>query len=237
MKKMDLSIITVCLNAKPLLEKTMRSLAQQTCVQFEWIVVDGVSTDGSLELIHNSPLVSHWISEKDKGIYDAMNKGMSLATRGYLMFLNAGDVLNGDFFSKIEIQEGLIPVKTTSILNKEYLIQPKSSYFGLPYNHQGFVFKNSEIRYDLKYKITADFKFYLSQNSKEKSFPLRFLVTPEQGFIFYDNHGFSAQRYMARDQEISSLVREHFGLFRHLVFEVYWRSKHLIKLALKKLRK
>ncbi len=87
------SIITVCLNAKADLKKTLSSLEKQRCRDFEWIVVDGKSSDGSLEGIIGHPLVSHCISEQDKGIYEAMNKGLRLAQGRYLLFLNAGDEL------------------------------------------------------------------------------------------------------------------------------------------------
>lgn len=91
---MKLSIITINYNNRAGLEKTMQSVLAQTTADFEWIVVDGASTDGSAELIqHHARRLSWWVSEKDSGIYNAMNKGVRHATADYLLFLNSGDVL------------------------------------------------------------------------------------------------------------------------------------------------
>lgn len=91
---MKLSIITVNLNNKDGLQKTIDSVISQTFKDFEWIVIDGGSTDGSKELIEKySDYISYWVSEPDKGIYNAMNKGIRIAKGEYLEFLNSGDIL------------------------------------------------------------------------------------------------------------------------------------------------
>ncbi len=97
---MTLSIITINRNNVSGLERTIRSINSQTSTDFEYVVVDGGSTDGSVEAIER--LASHfggrmrWISEPDKGIYDAMNKGITMATGDYVQFLNSGDCLAED---------------------------------------------------------------------------------------------------------------------------------------------
>lgn len=89
-----LSIITINLNNRDGLKTTMESVSTQEYKDFEYIVVDGGSTDGSFELIkHHGSLINSWISEKDNGIYNAMNKGITLAKGKYLLFLNSGDWL------------------------------------------------------------------------------------------------------------------------------------------------
>lgn len=80
------SIITVCLNAKEGLERTLRSIEEQTFNNFEWIVIDGGSTDGTVELIQNYSCIKRLISEPDEGIYDAMNKGIEISSGEYLFF-------------------------------------------------------------------------------------------------------------------------------------------------------
>lgn len=96
---MTLSIITINRNNASGLEKTMASVLTQTCTEFEYIVVDGASTDESVEVINSfsSAFGSRlkWVSEVDSGIYNAMNKGIGMASGEYIQLLNSGDVLAG----------------------------------------------------------------------------------------------------------------------------------------------
>ncbi|KPA34233.1 hypothetical protein AMR50_0875 [Leptospira interrogans] len=93
-KEPKISIITINLNNLEGLRKTLESVKSQTYTNFELIVVDGGSTDGSFEYLKsNLDLIKKFISEKDKGIYNAQNKGISLSKGEYLVFLNAGDTL------------------------------------------------------------------------------------------------------------------------------------------------
>ena len=97
---MILTIITINRNNAAGLEKTMRSVASQIGGDFEYVVIDGASTDGSVEVIRSFEATfgerMKWISEPDKGIYNAMNKGIGMATGDYLQFLNSGDSLVSD---------------------------------------------------------------------------------------------------------------------------------------------
>lgn len=93
---MKLSVITVNLNNAAGFKKTAESIVSQTYQDFEWIVIDGGSTDGSKELIEQySDHIAYWVSEKDTGIYNAMNKGVRHANGEYVQFLNSGDSLYG----------------------------------------------------------------------------------------------------------------------------------------------
>ncbi len=94
---MILSVITINLNNREGLKRTMRSVTSQKFRDFEFILIDGNSTDGSKEIIRkNEGAISYWLSEKDNGIYDAMNKGILRANGEYLLFLNSGDTLVSD---------------------------------------------------------------------------------------------------------------------------------------------
>ena len=87
-----ISIITITFNAEEFLEKTMESVNIQTVKDFEYILIDGGSTDGTMEIVNrNAELFDFVVSEKDKGLYDAMNKGLKLAKGEYVWFMNAGD--------------------------------------------------------------------------------------------------------------------------------------------------
>ena len=91
---MKLSIITINYNNLEGLKRTYDSVVAQTCQDFEWIIIDGGSTDGSKEFIEeHQEHFAYWCSEPDKGIYNAMNKGIAKATGEYLQFLNSGDNL------------------------------------------------------------------------------------------------------------------------------------------------
>lgn len=103
------SIITVCYNDKENLIKTIKSVLSQTYKNIEYIVIDGGSTDGTKEVLAQYEKdVSKYVSEKDRGIYDAMNKGIKMATGNWLNFMNAGDVFaSNDVIEKI-VSSGLM---------------------------------------------------------------------------------------------------------------------------------
>ena len=87
-----ISIITINYNDKVGLKKTIESVINQTWRDFEFIVIDGGSTDGGKEILEqNSDKIDYWVSESDNGIFNAMNKGIKVATGDYLLFLNSGD--------------------------------------------------------------------------------------------------------------------------------------------------
>lgn len=89
-----ISIVTITLNSKPCLEQTITSVINQSYSNIEYIIIDGGSTDGTLDIIKQyESKIDLWISESDKGIADAMNKGLSLATGEYILFLHSDDYL------------------------------------------------------------------------------------------------------------------------------------------------
>ena len=94
---MKYSIITVNYNNKDGLKKTIESVIHQSYRDFEYIIIDGGSTDGSAELLKEySDKITYWVSEPDKGIYNGMNKGIAKATGDYLNFMNSGDCFYAD---------------------------------------------------------------------------------------------------------------------------------------------
>jgi glycosyltransferase involved in cell wall biosynthesis len=108
--KAKLSIITICYNDRAALERTLVSVHAQTIQDFEHIIVDGGSTDGTVEVIEqNKDRITKWVSEQDGGIYDAQNKGWRMANTVFVQFLNAGDVL-----AERTVLERVIPQLTTT---------------------------------------------------------------------------------------------------------------------------
>jgi len=99
---MKISIITVCWNSAATIEKTIQSVASQTYDDIEYIIVDGKSKDSTLDIVKKYPdTVKKWISEPDRGLYDAMNKGIRMATGDYIGIVNADDT----FFDETVIQQ------------------------------------------------------------------------------------------------------------------------------------
>lgn len=112
-----LSIITINYNNLDGLKRTVESVVNQTWQEFEYIIIDGGSTDGSAEYIASqSENIDYWVSEPDKGIYNAMNKGIAKATGEYLLFLNSGD----HFFNDIILEQ-----------NHKFLVEKDLVYFNL----------------------------------------------------------------------------------------------------------
>jgi glycosyltransferase involved in cell wall biosynthesis len=171
--KPKITIITVVYNAKSLIEQTIKSILQQTYPFIEYIIIDGASTDGTLEVIEQYRSgIAVIQSEKDQGIYDAMNKGLKLATGDYVLFINAGDLLAGpDILATIfgKIQEADVYYGDTEIIDiqgnslGERRLKPparlnwRSLRFGMCVSHQSFIAKRSLCDfYNLNYKVSSD---------------------------------------------------------------------------------
>ena len=172
---MKVSIITINYNNKLGLQRTIDSVIIQTFKDFEWIIIDGGSTDGSKELIEEySKYITCWVSESDKGIYNAMNKGIQRAHGEYLHFLNSGDV----FYSK-DILYDIFYIKsynhdilTGNIINngKELRgigyqdISLNDFFYNSVFHPSSFIKRELFYTfgfYDENYKIVSDWKFFL----------------------------------------------------------------------------
>lgn len=170
---MKLSIITINFNNKDGLQKTIDSVVNQTWHDFEWIVIDGGSTDGSKELIEQyQQHFAYWCSEPDKGVYNAMNKGIDKAKGEYLLFLNSGDALYGnDILQKVDdlkLDTDIITGQVERMDNQQPLRVYDESILMQLYldtlNHQGTFIKRSlfnDLRYDESLKVVSDWKFWL----------------------------------------------------------------------------
>lgn len=193
------SIISITYQAEQFLEKTMLSILNQDCSDFEYLIIDGKSTDKTTEIIKHfelqinegiyaiKPSNFHWISEPDKGLYDAMNKGLKMAKGKYLWFINAGDKIHAST-TLMEINRVIKQCPETDVvygqslmidfndkpLGERHKIAPKclskkSLLNGLVVCHQS-ILVNKEIApfYDLNYKIAADYDWVIRVLSVSK---------------------------------------------------------------------
>lgn len=216
-------------NGKDTIEKTIKSVLAQPYEKLEYIIIDGGSDDGTQAIIEKyDSEIDFWISERDKGIYDAMNKGLKQAGGEGVLFLNSGDYLVGDVFGENPTVPSFLPVKYEKVITGEVYDKVGNYKQSLPVCHQGIIFENKNIYYDLSYEIASDYDFFLKHGYTGD------LPTLEvNGFVYYDNSGFSAVNYTQRDEEISNIIYKHFGMGWMLLF----KAKAFVKRQIKKLLK
>lgn len=224
-----ISIITVVYNGEKFLEQTIQSVIYQTNDNIEYIIIDGGSADGSIEIIKKyEKYIDYWISENDEGIYDAMNKGLNVAKGKGVLFLNAGDYFVGDVLShKIQIPS-FLPIKYRNHFGKLIDAKIKNYKQGIPNSHQGIIFENRDIKYDLSYKIASDYDYFL-KHGYDDNLP----VTQTSGYVYYDNIGLSSANFKKRDQEIVDIIKKNFSSFDIFLFIVKSKIKSYIKGFLK----
>ena len=223
--KPKISIITVVYNGEKYLEETIQSVINQTYDNVEYIIIDGGSTDGTLDIIRKyEERIDYWVSERDKGIYDAMNKGIDVASGDGLIFLNAGDYFVGEVLSKDVVAPCFLNVKYKNFFDKLVDVKIKSYKNGLPNCHQGIVFENKKIKYDASYKIASDYDFYLRHGYTSLK------LVKSNGYIYYDNGGFSKQNRDIRDKEILNIINKKFNFLNFILFYMKSKLKNLIYL-------
>lgn len=171
------SVVTVCYNAVENIEKTICSVITQTSKSFEYIIIDGGSTDGTNDIINRyKGYLNYYISESDRGIYDAMNKGIGASKGEYVIFINAGDVFSHSHILD-EVNNQILSESLTCDLIYgdviyKYAFGEKSVSsqdlrkikYDMVFSHQS-TFAKTEIlkkrNFDLKYRLAADYDFLL----------------------------------------------------------------------------
>jgi glycosyltransferase involved in cell wall biosynthesis len=233
-----ISVVTVCYNIVKDIEATIQSVLNQTYRNIEYIIIDGGSTDGTVDVIRKyADKITYWVSEPDKGIYDAMNKAINIATGEYINFMNAGDtfadnntlenvfdgysggsdVIYGDV---IEYFHG-----RGKILKRADGLKGDSQALGLC--HQSTFIKLSvhkRFPYDLSYKICADRNAFLKIFQSGGKF--EYVAKPIS--IFEQINGVSTtQKFKAR--------RENIRLYNKKWYNSKWWWISLVKISVKKL--
>lgn len=240
-----ITIITVVYNCKEGLEKTIKSIIDQTYPYIEYIVIDGNSNEGTIDIIKKyQNKITYWISEPDEGIYDAMNKGIRLSTGDWINFMNAGD----RFYDPNTLSSLFIPVPKPSseiIYGDTEFIYTFGKYIRKPasltYLKESMIFchQSSFVRtyllkkreFNTKYKICADYDFFL--------FCLRegriFQYIPSTIAIFDAREGISSSNRIAREKEFG-IISEHeqttewkIKYFNFIIYHYLKKSaKHLL---------
>ena len=216
--KQKVSIITITYNNLDGLKKTRESIISQTYGDYEWIVIDGGSTDGTKEFLQeHADEMSYWCSEKDKGVYNAQNKGTSQASGDYCIYMNAGDT----FYDKEVLEKVFSEVHEEDILygdwaqvfpdGKKRYIEPSDSvdyafFFVDNICHQAMFIKTSLLKespYDETYRLYADWAKWTEFAYKGKTF--KYI---HQRICYFMMDGMSAENEEDNEKERKRVIEE-----------------------------
>ncbi|SEB01414.1 glycosyltransferase family 2 protein [Pedobacter hartonius] len=224
-----LSVITIVYNNAKDIERTLRSVLTQTYPDIEYIIIDGASTDGTRDIIYRyKDKLAQFISEKDRGIYDAMNKGLALATGDYVLFMNSGD----EIYSPNTVKEIFqsypgadIYYGETEMYDEDWhslgqrrhsvpdTFDWKSFKHGMSISHQAIYVKRSlALPYDLKYKYSADIDWIIKVAKNASS-----IVNTHAYVAKYLVGGISKQKHMASLKERFHIFSKYYGLIPNLI--------------------
>lgn len=248
MKHPLFSIITVTYNAESTLPATLQSVAEQTCRLFEYIVIDGASSDATVSLVEKAAIPGTIIvSEPDNGLYDAMNKGLARATGDYVIFLNAGDAFHSpdtlqhmadaafthDFPGIIYGQTQLVDARRKRVGDR-HLSAPKcltlnSFSNGMVVCHQAFTaLRRLTSPFDTSYRFSADYDWCIRclQHSRHN-------VLLDEITIDYLNEGVTTRNHRASLKERYRIMCYYYGtiptMMRHIGFAFRALRRKLLK--------
>jgi glycosyltransferase involved in cell wall biosynthesis len=224
-----LSVITIVYNNARDIERTMLSVLNQTYTGIEYIVVDGASNDGTLEIIKRyETRITKLISEKDKGIYDAMNKGLALATGDYVIFMNSGDEFYAnDTVAKVfatapdaDIYYGeteMVNNERESLGQRRHQAPDKFNWrsfkYGMSVSHQAmYIRRRLTEPYDPRYQLSADIDWIIRAAKKAKK------IVKVEGYVAkYLVGGMSKARHKQSLLERFDIMKRHYGLIPTLL--------------------
>lgn len=243
--KPKFSIITVTFNASSVIEPTLQSVVGQTYRNFEYLLIDGASTDDTVAKVRQSAVSPvRIVSEPDKGLYDAMNKGIRLATGDYLCFLNAGDAFHAPdvlerMVKAIENEKQLPCVlygETAEVDAERRFVRMRrlkapdrlhwtSFKQGMLVCHQAFFARRDLVpMYDLRYRYSADVDWCIKVMKRaSRMVNVRFTI------IDYLQNGLSLQNHRASLMERFNVMKNHYGLFSTICHHAWFVVRAVIK--------
>ena len=239
------SIITVTYNASSVIGVTLESVLSQTYTNYEYILVDGGSTDDTVAVAKSSGIeFAHIVSERDNGIYDAMNKGITLATGDYLCFLNAGDaffapdtlqtivdaiadetelpdVLYGET-AEVDAQRNFVRMRRLQAPKK---LTWHSFRNGMLVCHQSF-YARREIApmYDLRYRLSSDVDWCIKVMKRSKK-----MVNVNAVVVNYLQNGLSLQHHRKSLVERFRVMCRHYGLLPTICRHIWFALRAVVK--------
>lgn len=250
---MKISIVTITYNAAKVLQRTLDSIRCQSYRDIEHLIIDGVSKDDTLRMVEAYRLqISYTViiqSEPDKGIYDAMNKGLRMATGDYIVFMNAGDTFHDErTLERVlggitelrnsgtpELRPAVIYGDTDIVdsegrfLRKRHLSVPdrltwRSFRNGMLVCHQAFYARQDiarDIPYDLQYRHSADVDWCIRvmKEAERRHLPLRRVPGVVADFM---DGGNTTQNHRASLKERFTVMRRHYGLFTTLTMHAWF---------------
>lgn len=238
------SVITVCYNAEATLEDTIQSVISQTYHHVEYIIVDGASKDRTMDIVNRyRERISVVVSEPDKGLYDAMNKGIRLATGDYLCFLNAGDSFHEDDTLQ-QMVHSIHTLQLPDVLYGETELVDHEGHFlrmrrlqapehltwksfrqGMLVCHQAFFARRDLVMpYDLRYRFSADFDWCIKIMKQSKV-----LHNTHLTLIDYLSEGMTTRNHKASLKERFRIMVRHYGWASTVAFHLWFVLRLLLK--------
>lgn len=239
------SIITVTYHAESVLEETILSVVSQTYHNIEYIIVDGASKDRTLSIVNKyRDRIQAVVSEPDKGLYDAMNKGLKMAKGEYVCFLNAGDTFHEDDtlqlivhqLKKSNVLPDVIYGETALVDAQRHFVRMrrlqtpdtlnwKSFRQGMLVCHQAFIAKRALAEtYDLNYRFSADFDWCIRVMKKAS-----LLHNTRLTLIDYLDEGMTTKNRKASLKERFRIMAKHYGYISTVLHHIWFVLRLLLK--------
>lgn len=208
--KDKVTIVTVVYNGEQEIEETIKSIVEQTYKNIEYIIIDGASSDNTVKIIKKyDDKIDYWVSEKDNGIYNAMNKAIDFATGDWIIFMNAGDkfaslgvvekVFSGNDLTEYDVVYGDNYYKGNDFCKKQRCRDLSTLYKGMAFNHQSSFIKlpvMKKYKFDLTWKIQCEYDLFLKLYLNKYNFK-----HVDEIIAIYRDGGFSEQNTAERTIE------------------------------------
>ncbi len=240
MKDVKISVVTVCYNSVDTIEDTILSVLNQTYSNIEYIIIDGGSTDGTVDIIKKyADRLAYWVSEPDKGIYDAMNKGIAIATGEYIYFIGSDDKIHDTSVFAHMITH--MCSYYNDILYGNVIFKPRNTIYGGRFSklklvrmnicHQAIFYPTHLLKslpYDLKYKAYADYNENIILWAHKRTFRYIPLVICD-----FNCRGFSSGGDRIFNEYKGKIVRKSLGIYSYIYYLIRVRIVQLIKRMVK----